>query len=287
MKLAICLAGGGVKGAAHIGVLKVLEEENISYDYIAGASSGSIVASLNAMGYNSDEIYNLFKKYCKKIKKMDLKNIIKLLGGVIFNRRIIINGLNSGEVIEEVMNEAAKEKGIYNINEIEKNLLIPSVDLNTGELYMFSSKSAPRRFMDYITYIDDINIGKAVRASCSYPGAFSPCIYENRELIDGGIRENIPWKETKANGADKVFCVKFQKEKKIKCRKNIIDVLSNSIDILCHELSNYEIDGADYVLTLKTRDMSLLDYEQIDYLYELGYNEAKKYIRKNLKKLKT
>ena len=50
MKLAICLAGGGAKGAAHIGVLKAIEEANIKYDYIAGASSGSIVASLRAMG---------------------------------------------------------------------------------------------------------------------------------------------------------------------------------------------------------------------------------------------
>ena len=59
MSLAVCLAGGGVKGAAHIGVLKAIEEENLEYDYITGTSSGSIVASLNAMGYNSDEIYKL------------------------------------------------------------------------------------------------------------------------------------------------------------------------------------------------------------------------------------
>ena len=67
MSLAVCLAGGGVKGAAHIGVLKAIEEENLEYDYITGTSSGSIVASLNAMGYNSDEIYKLFKKYSKKL----------------------------------------------------------------------------------------------------------------------------------------------------------------------------------------------------------------------------
>ena len=51
MSLAVCLAGGGVKGAAHIGVLKAIEEENLEYDYITGTSSGSIVASLNAMGH--------------------------------------------------------------------------------------------------------------------------------------------------------------------------------------------------------------------------------------------
>lgn len=282
MKLAVCLAGGGVKGAAHIGVLKALEEEKIEYDYIAGTSSGSIVASLSAMGYKSDEIYELFKIYCKKIKYVDWKNIVKLIGGLIFKRSIIINGLNSGDIIEKIINEAAQEKGIYNITQIKKNLLIPSVDLNSGKLYMFSSMYKRGNYSDEIEYIDNINIGKAVRASCSYPGVFSPCEYNNRELIDGGIRENLPWKEAKVNGADKVFCVKFQNKKDRKCHNNIIDIVSGSLDILCHELSNYEIEGADYLLTIKTKNVSLLDYNKIDELYELGYEEGKKYIRKKL-----
>ena len=284
MKLAMCLAGGGVKGAAHIGVLRALEEANIKYDYITGTSSGSIVASLNAMGYNSDEIYQLFKKYCKKIKYMDLKNILKLISGLIFKRSIIINGLNSGDIIEQIVNESAQRKGIYNIKQIKKNLLIPSVDLNDGKLYMFTSMDKRGKYSDEIVYIDNINIGKAVRASCSYPGAFSPCEYNGSELIDGGIRENLPWKEAKAYGADKVFCVKFQNEKDEKSNKNIIDVVSGSLDILCHELSNYEIEGADYLLTIKTKNVTLLDYSKIDELYEMGYKEGKKFIKEKLVK---
>ena len=59
MKLGLCLAGGGVKGAAHIGVLKAFEEENIKFNYIAGTSSGSIVSALYACGFSADEIYNI------------------------------------------------------------------------------------------------------------------------------------------------------------------------------------------------------------------------------------
>ena len=65
MNIGLSLSGGGVKGAAHIGVLKVLEEEKIKINYISGTSSGSIVAALYAMGYKPEEIIKIFKKYGK------------------------------------------------------------------------------------------------------------------------------------------------------------------------------------------------------------------------------
>ena len=65
MKLGLSLAGGGIKGAAHIGAIKALQEEGVQIDYISGTSSGSIVASLYACGYSTSEMYNIFKKYAK------------------------------------------------------------------------------------------------------------------------------------------------------------------------------------------------------------------------------
>ena len=284
--IGICFAGGGVKGAAHIGVLRALEEENIKFSYISGTSSGSIVATLYACDYTALEIYELFKKYCKQIKYVEGCNIIKAVIGLIFKRKIIIDGLTNGDKIKNIINLACREKGIKNISEIKKNLLIPSVDLYDGKLNIFCSKNNRALYSNDVNFIYDCEIGKAVQASCSYPGIFSPCSYKNTKLIDGGIRENIPWKLTKINGAKKVISIIFEKEidTNKNNKKNIINVISNSIDILSYELSNYELAGADYLLRIKTKNIDLLDITKIDYLYEIGYRKTKEKM-KEIKKI--
>lgn len=277
MSIGICFSGGGIKGVAHIGALKAFEEENIKFDYIAGTSSGSIIACLYSVGYNSDEIYEIFKKYINKINYFEIKNIINLILGILIKRKIIITGLNSGKKIEKLINKECAKKEINNINQINKKLLIPCVNLKTGDVHIFSSiKNRNRKeYSDNIIYENNINIGKAVRASCSYPGVFSPCIIEDNYMVDGGIRENVPWKELKECGARKVISVIFQNEIKEKNEINMFDVISGSMELLCRELSNYELNGADYLLKIKTKNIQLLDKTKMDYLYNLGYIETK------------
>lgn len=227
------------------------------------------------MGFNYKQILILFKKYSKKIKYIDTKNIFKLIYGILIKRKIIINGLNSGEIIEEIFNKEANKINIKKISDIKMPLIIPSVDIHNGGIYCFCSKNIRVGISDKIIFDKDIEIGKAVRASCSYPLIFSPCKYMNTELIDGGIRENIPWKGLKEIGADKIISVIFEKDLKDKCCSNIIEVVGNSLDILSHELLNYEIEGADYLLKIKTKDISLLDMKKIDELFEIGYKTTK------------
>lgn len=281
MNLGLCLAGGGVKGAAHIGALKAFEEKGIKFSYISGTSSGSIVATLYAAGYSSDEIYVLFKKYCSKIKYVDFKNIFKAISGLLFKRKILINGLNSGEIIEKIITTACLEKKIKNIRDIKIPLLIPSVDLHTGIVYMFSSISKRGGFSDEIKYIDDIDIGLAVRGSCSYPGLFSPCPYENTELIDGGIRENVPWQETKSLGADTVISIIFKENINKNCCSNMIEVANRTIELLCHEINYHDLQNANNLIELDTPNVSLLDFSKIDELYNLGYYQTIKKIKKS------
>ena len=240
MSLGLALSGGGAKGAAHIGVLKAFEEEKVKIDYIGGTSSGSIVATLYAAGYKSDDIYYIFKKYCKKIKYVELKNIFKLFFGITLTGSIIIDGLNSGKSIKKLINKICSEKNIYNISDIKTPLAIPSVDMNTGDVICFTS-SKIRAFSDNTIFVNDANIGECVQASCSFPSVFSPCDFNNRKLVDGGIRENVPWRELKFLGANKVVSVVFENEVDNSCCKNLVDVAFRSFELMGKELSKYEL----------------------------------------------
>lgn len=286
MNYGICFSGGGIKGAAHIGAIKALEEENLKFNYISGTSSGSIIATLYAAGYSSDEMLKFFKKYAKKIKYVDPKNILILLINLFIKRKIVIKGFNEGTIIERLLNKELNKKNIKNISDIKKELLIPSIDINTGEINVFISKENRAKYLDNIIYINNVNIGKAVRASCSYPVVFSPCKIDGKQLVDGGLRENVPWKLTKEKGADKVLSIIFDEEKNKKnyC-KNILEVASNSLGILCHEISNYDLEGADYLLKIKTEKVQLLDYKKIDKLYLKGYEQTKNKIKEIKNKL--
>lgn len=286
MNYGICFSGGGIKGAAHIGAIKALEEEKLKFDYISGTSSGSIIATLYAAGYSSDEMLKFFKKYAKKIKYVDPKNILILLINLFIKRKIVIKGFNEGTIIERLLNKELNKKNIKNISDIKRELLIPSIDINTGEINVFISKENRAKYLDNIIYINNVNIGKAVRASCSYPVVFSPCKIGGKQLVDGGLRENVPWKLTKEKGADKVLSIIFDEEKNKKnyC-KNILEVASNSLGILCHEISNYDLEGADYLLKIKTEKVQLLDYKKIDELYLKGYEQTKQKIKEIKNKL--
>ena len=200
-----------IKGAAHIGVLQSLEEHNINIDYISGTSSGSIVATLYSIGYSPSEIYNFFKHYSKDITHIGFKNIFKLISGLLLKHKIIIDGLNDGKKLEKIMYKICAKKDIYTIDQINLPLLIPSVNIENGETYIFTSKKIRNVYQDNYVYDNSILVSKAVRASCSFPGIYSPCHYQNKILVDGGIRENIPWKGTKKLGANTVLSIIFER----------------------------------------------------------------------------
>ena len=99
MKIGLALSGGGIRGIAHAGALTAFEEENINIDIIGGCSSGSIIASLYAIGYSPYYIYELFKRYAKEIINVNSAPIISGVGNYFINKTTSLKGLHSGENI--------------------------------------------------------------------------------------------------------------------------------------------------------------------------------------------
>lgn len=277
----LCFSGGGIKAASHIGALKAFEEEGIKFDCVSGASSGSIIATMYALGYNSDEMWKMFKKFAPKIKYYQWRNILKLILGLIFKREIVIDGLNSGKVIENIIENICSNNYIDNINQIEMPLLISMVDLQTGIVYIASSKENRTMLSDKTKYITDIPIGKAVRASCSFPVVFCPCEYTEIQLIDGGTRENLPWKALKEIGADEVWGITFNTiYKEEDCCINIIETAARAMELQGRELAMYEKAGIDNLIIINLKKVALLDAKKADELYIAGYEQAKKQIKR-------
>lgn len=241
---------------------------------------GSIVATLYAIGYNAKEIHEIFKEYCGSIKYIELSNIAKMILSKIFGGSIKFDGLNKGSTISNLMKKVSAKKGRYKMTDIKKPLFIPSVDLNTGNLIFFTSENKRNSFSDDIIYLNDIDIASAVRASCSYPGIFSPVRLDKYILVDGGIRENVPWNILKKSNCDEILTITFREVTQNYSCDNILDIINTSFDLMCRELSNYELNGAEYLLEINIPNVSLLDCSKINELYVLGYRQCKEYLRK-------
>ncbi len=103
MKLGIALSGGGIRGIAHAGALKALEDNGIKTDVIGGTSSGSLVASLYAMGYSPYYIYILFKRYAKDMVEMNGGSIISGIGNFMMNKRVSISRIKDRRKYRECL----------------------------------------------------------------------------------------------------------------------------------------------------------------------------------------
>lgn len=269
MKIGLALAGGGVKGASHIGVIKALQENDIEIGYIGGTSIGSIVASLYAMGYNTDEMLKLFRYFSKYIMKVDPKYYWT---NVKNKKNFMGYGLISGENIEMAINECAALKGIKNMEDLKIPIAMPTVDIKNSQKYVFTNHQYDENFKENI-YIRDITVGKAVRASSSYPGMFAPTIYENHKFVDGGIIDNLPAQEVRKLGADKVLSIRFSSKNETD-PKNVIEVALKSVDLLFEQRTESEIASSDYSITLDLAEASIFNIKKIDYCYNQGYIAA-------------
>lgn len=280
MKLGIALSGGGIRGIAHAGVLKALEDNNIKVDIIGGTSAGSLIASLYAMGYSPYYIYILFKRYSKELVAINSAPIISGLGKFMTNKKNVFKGLKSGKSIETIYNQIAYKKGIRKISQIQMPIVIPTVDITNSKEYVITNK-IPENIENKEQYITDITVGKAVRASSSFPAVFTPCEFKEHAFMDGGALDNVPVHEVKKQGADKVIAVKFDADP-VDENSNIMDIVMKTIDIMGNKISEENLEMSDFVLNVYTDKVGLLDTAKLDSCYKYGYES----VIKNLDKIK-
>ena len=284
MKLGLALSGGGIRGIAHAGVLKALDENNIKIDAIGGTSSGALIASLYVLGYSPDDIYIIFKKYAKDITKVNSKSVVSGMKNLMLNKKIDLVGLRTGENLEKTFNKLANEKGIQHMSQISTiPISIPAVDIREGKEYIFTN-NIPKK--NDGKYINDISIGKAVRASSSFPAIFCPCEFKNHKFLDGGALNNVPVIEVKKQGAEKVIAVNFSPDG-IDEQSNLLDIAMGAIDLMGNKISEDNLEKSDLILTISTDKTGLLDLDKLDSCYRYGYLETIKNINKIKEIIKT
>lgn len=265
MKLGVAFSGGGVKGAAHIGVLKALEENNIKIDAVAGTSAGSIVASLFAMGYTPEEMIKLFRYFAKGMLRANPGDVVT---NVRNGKGLRLDGALSSANVELAMQEVSKYKNLKYISELKMPIAIPTVDINTSKKYVFTNYNQEENY-----YIKDMEIAKAVRASCTYPGVYAPFDYKDYRFVDGGVLDNIPADEVKKLGVDKVLTIKFILNKNSKPR-GMYNIAMKCVDTIFEGLSREAIEMSDYIFDIDVSKSSAFSISKIDYCYEEGYKYA-------------
>ncbi len=240
-RVALVLGGGATRGLAHIGVIKALEENNISFDYVAGTSVGSLVGAFYAAGLTSDEMI----KIAKGLKVKDIRSsIIPLVPSKTDGiKNLIINNL-----------------GDIDISQLKRHFCAVAVDIRSGNEIDFTSG----------------NLANIVAGSCSVPGVFQPVKYGEYLLHDGGLANNIPSNVPKiVFDCDKVVAIDVNSTRGQGTESDkFFDTLLASMRIMMKSNSLKGYLNGDIVIQpdLKRFKSTKLDF--VDEMIMEGYNAA-------------
>ena len=228
-KIGLALGAGSARGLAHIGVLKVLEKHNINLDYIAGTSIGALVGSLYAVGISPTMLEKL---------------AFNLSTSSWVDLTLPKKGLVSGDRIQEMIRLLTKG---CTFEECKLPLKVVATDINKGERVI----------------IDKGPIYKAVRASISIPGIFTPVEYLDKLLVDGAVTDRIPSSTVREMGADIVIAVDVYSFRPTINVNNIFDVLLQSFDVMEREVMKYRTLDADIVVKPDVKDIGSMQFSKV------------------------
>ncbi len=256
LKIGLALGGGGARGLAHIGVIKVLLENDIKIDFISGTSMGAIIGAFYCV---SEDI----KKIEKQAKVTDWKKILSLVDPSL--KEGILEG-------KKVYNFIKKEIGSISFSDLSIPFSVVSTDLKTGEPVVFKKGK---------------DVAWAVRASISLPIIFKPIKMEGKTLADGGLSMPVPVSAVKNMGADIVLAVNldtnnFPNNYKKNDKLGFYKIANNSINILRYNLALCNSKDADFIILPKLEGFSVGDFHKSKEIIKSG----ERVTRKNIKKIK-
>jgi NTE family protein len=276
-KIGLVLSGGGAKGFAHVGVLKVIEEAGIPVDYITGTSVGSIVGGLYALGYDASMLENIIesqnweellsnsykREYISAITKEEQSRY--LISLPIETKKISIpSGLLNGQNLMELFTYLTF--GYHEVNDFSK-LPIPfeciAADIATGEEVVLNKGFLP----------------KTIRASMAVPAAIAACEIDGRMLVDGGIVNNFPVDRCREMGADIIIGIDIQDDLMTKDKiKSIPDVISQLTSLMSVERSEKNRKNVNILIRpdISNYSATSFDTESAKALIKLGEEAARK-----------
>ena len=268
-KIGLVLSGGGAKGFAHIGVLKVLEEAGIKIDYIGGTSMGAVIGGLYASGYNASQIDSIFKK----------TNFDELINDYIPRSSKNFYGKKNDELYAIVLPFSnfrvgipeALSKGMYNYN------LLSSLTRNVRHIRDFNKLPTP--FLCIGTNIETGeevllnkgNLVQAMMASSAFPSLFTPVEIDGNLLVDGGVVNNYPIKEVRNLGADIIIGVDVQDDLlKRKSLKNATRILVQITNLQSIDKMKSKIKDTDVYVKPDIRDFGVISFDKGEEIIRKG-----------------
>lgn len=236
-RVGLVLGGGGAKGAAEIGVLKVLEQEGITVDYIAGTSIGSIIGGLYSVGYRAADLDSLFRQQSWLDLLSDRKNelagkLYEEIDGVsyVFGFPILRRKTNQRDVESTVETDDTEvdgdmqptKKRTRTVGLVHGDNVIALLDSMTGQRGDIDFDTLPIPFRAVavnIRRMEEVVISEgglplAMRASMAIPGAFKPVEVDSMLLVDGGVLNNLPVDVVREMGADIVIAIDLTQNKR-------------------------------------------------------------------------
>jgi NTE family protein len=284
LKVGLALGGGGARGLAHIGVLKILEKENIPIDLITGTSMGAIIGAVYALKKDISALEKITEKYSKisefnidlsfsekgrKDKPFFFKKMSDFLKkGYIINLELTKKYINDGEGLRKVIEELVNNKSF---EDTQIPFAVVAADLVKGEKVI----------------IREGKLFNALLASASIPGMFPPVILDKKILVDGGIVDVVPIETAQFLGANFVIGVNVSQTIKKRVEfDNAVEIFFRSDSITSSELRKLQLSFADVIITPKVGRFHWSDFSKPKQCVREGEIAAQNTIQELKKKLK-